>query len=295
MEKSYVLQLSEKKFEDLYLCFCGYSECESLHSFGPATRPNYLIHFILEGKGIYTVGEKTYQLKKGQGFLIEPETMTFYQADKEEPWIYFWIGFSGKRAAEYLEDLGLNSEQLIFRTEKGNELRDIVLKMLKNHNLSINNQYLLQSLLYEYFAVLVEDIKFEGDSENSLESLYVKRAIGFIRNSYQKGIKVTDIAQYVCISRSYLHMLFKKHLDMSPQEFLTKFRISRAKEVLTISDLSVEEVAKTCGYDDTLVFSKAFKKIVGVPPSVYRKEHRRSVKKDLVQHQKSIDALIHHT
>ena len=117
MEKSYVLQLSEKKFEDLYLCFCGYAECQKLHSFGPATRPNYIIHYIVEGKGVYTVGEKNYHLGKGQGFLIEPETMTFYQADRDEPWTYFWIGFSGKRAAKYTEDLGLNSDHLTFRTE----------------------------------------------------------------------------------------------------------------------------------------------------------------------------------
>ncbi|MGN1142870.1 MAG: AraC family transcriptional regulator [Lachnospiraceae bacterium] len=292
MEKSYVLQLSDKKFEDLYLCFCGYAECQPLHSFGPASRPNYLIHYIVDGKGTYTVGEKIYHLGSGQGFLIEPETMTFYQADKEEPWTYFWIGFSGKRAAEYVADLGINSDQLTFRTEKGNKLKEIVLEMLKNHKLAIKNQYLLQSLLYAYFATLIEDIKVEGDQGGSPESVYVKRAIGFIRNSYHRGIKVADIAQYVCISRSYLHMLFQKHLGMSPQEFLTKFRVSRAKELLTISELSIEEVAKSCGYEEALVFSKVFKKTMGVPPSVFRREHRKQVHKNLEEHQESIEEMM---
>ncbi|MEY8495408.1 AraC family ligand binding domain-containing protein, partial [Lachnospiraceae bacterium 29-91] len=49
MENAYVLQLSDQKFQDLYLCFCGYAKCEPLHSFGPAVRPNYILHYILEG------------------------------------------------------------------------------------------------------------------------------------------------------------------------------------------------------------------------------------------------------
>lgn len=51
MENSYVLHLSDHNFNDLYLCLCGYSKCEPLHSFGPAVRPNYILHYILEGKG----------------------------------------------------------------------------------------------------------------------------------------------------------------------------------------------------------------------------------------------------
>ena len=49
MENSYVLHLSDHNFNDLYLCLCGYSKCEPLHSFGPAVRPNYILHYILEG------------------------------------------------------------------------------------------------------------------------------------------------------------------------------------------------------------------------------------------------------
>ena len=65
---------------------CGYSTTAPLHSFGPAVRPHYLIHFILNGKGIFQKGDKTYHLETGQGFFIEPDELTFYQADAKEPW-----------------------------------------------------------------------------------------------------------------------------------------------------------------------------------------------------------------
>ena len=103
---------------------------------------------------------------------------------------------------------------------------------------------------------------------------------------------MTDVVNYVCISRSYLHMLFQKSLDISPQEFLTKFRVSRARELLTVTELSIEEVAKSCGYQDVLVFSKMFKKVMGMPPSVFRKEHRKDVHKNLLEHQQSIEEMM---
>ena len=114
MEDAYVLQLSDRKFSDLYLCYCGYARCEPLHSFGPAVRSNYLIHYILDGKGSYRAGGRRYDLKAGQGFLIEPGTQIFYEADEKEPWTYLWIGFHGQRAEEYLKDAGLGGGQLIF-------------------------------------------------------------------------------------------------------------------------------------------------------------------------------------
>ena len=47
------LEVNHKHFRDLYLCFCGIHDCEPSHSFGPAIRPNYLLHFVIKGKGNY--------------------------------------------------------------------------------------------------------------------------------------------------------------------------------------------------------------------------------------------------
>ena len=53
MENSHVLQITERHFSDLYLCFCGLAKCEPNHSFGPGIRDNYIIHYITKGKGKY--------------------------------------------------------------------------------------------------------------------------------------------------------------------------------------------------------------------------------------------------
>lgn len=275
MEDAHVLRLPNSKFQDLYLCFCGVSECEPCHSFGPAVRPSYILHYVLSGKGIYQVGGRKYKIRKGQGFLIEPEAVTFYQADEQEPWTYLWVGFAGTHAEMFLQDLGLNGNQHVFQNRHEEELKRIVANMLKNHTFSQAHQYYLQSLLYEFFAVLSRDVQMEAVTEENRESIYVQKAVSYIQNNYFRGIGVAEIAEHIGVSRSYLYKVFSKNLQVSPKEFLTRLRLVRSRELLELTELSIEGVAMSCGYQDTLVFSKAFKQETGMPPSHYRKMYHR--------------------
>ena len=273
MEDSYVLQMKNRKFSDFYLCFCGYAKCSPLHSFGPAVRPNYILHYIMEGKGKFLVNGEEYNLQKGQGFLIEPEVQTFYQADEEVPWTYLWIGFGGKKAEDYLRDLGLNKKQLIFQCGCGEELKQIVYSMLKHRKYTAANEYFLEGLLYTFFGTLKENMEIAGNAGEKDGNLYVRKAVEFIQNNYADPVRVKDIADYVGVNRSYLYTLFRDNLQLSPKEYLTNFRLTRAAELLQLTDLSVETVAMSCGYQDALGFSKIFKAKMGITPSAYRKEN----------------------
>lgn len=292
MENSYVLQLLDPKFKEFYLCFCGYSQCEPLHSYGPAARPHYIIHYILEGKGIYQINGQKYELKKGQGFLIEPDTLTFYQSDTKEPWTYLWIGFGGARAKQMIHDIGLNSSQPTFQCIYEEELRQIVLDMLKHTRPTTSNVYFLQGKLYEFFSVLTRDAELEKQTDISAENNYIQEAIAFIRNNYSRGILVNDIALHLNVNRSYLYTLFMHELKLSPKDFLTSFCISRAKELLTLTDCSIEHIAHSCGYRDALVFSKTFKRQVGLTPGEFRKKSRSEPQHKLIASQTVLDNTI---
>lgn len=282
MEDAYVLQLKNRKFSEFYLCFCGYANCEPLHSFGPAVRPNYIIHLVTAGKGRYTIGDTVYDLEAGQGFLIEPEVQTFYQADEKEPWSYLWIGFDGSRTKEYLADIGLGGGQKVFRCSHIAELKVMLINILKRNTYSVENEFLRESFLYSFFAGLSGGLETEGVSRSEhTENFYVQKALEFIQNNYHYGVQVSEVADYVGVTRGYLHTLFTKELGQSPRDYLVNFRITRAAQLLTVTELSVEGVAQSCGYSDPLVFSKLFKKRMGKTPSAYRKEDRERRKGEL--------------
>ena len=240
-------------------------------------RPVQTISSTISWRG--RVGGRKYQLSAGQGFLIEPETLTFYQADKDEPWSYLWVGVGGTEAEKYIQDIGLNSSQLIFQYEQGERLKKIVLEMLKHTRVTVANLYYLQGQLYDFFSALTEDDVIDSCVDISKESVYIQEAVTFIRNHYSRGLNVADIAKHMNVNRSYLYTLFKDNLGMSPKDFLTKFQISQAREQLALTDLSIEEVAEVCGYHSCLVFSKAFKKENGMTPTEYRKRKRLETKR----------------
>lgn len=250
MEDSYVLQLLKPKFKDFHLCFCGFAECKPLHSYGPAARPNYILHYVMKGKGIYQVGET-------------------------DPWSYLWVGFGGTEAQRFVRDLGLNSRQLTCECEYGEELKEIVFEMLHHTRSTAENLYYLQGKLYQFFSVLARGIEIQQYSNDTKESIHVQEAIAYIKNYYSQKITVEDIANYLALNRSYLYTIFMNSLGISPKDFLTEFRISRGKEQLALTNLSVEEIAVSCGYRNSLAFGKVFKQKVGITPTQYRNNNRK--------------------
>lgn len=104
------LEHLREAFMDLYLVHCGIEHCKPGQFFGPSFRDEYIIHFVLEGKGSYMVGGITYFLTINQMFLIYPGEEIRYGADSDEPWTYAWIGFNGIRAESTLRNCGFSRQ-----------------------------------------------------------------------------------------------------------------------------------------------------------------------------------------
>lgn len=283
MEKAFKLDFENDKVGSLYVNCCGCSQTEGLHSFGPASKPHYLIHYVLNGKGIFRFHDKEYRLESGYGFLIEPNELAFYQADEKEPWSYLWVGFAGSRAQEYLNAMGLSGRHPVFSCEKSEELYSIVKDMMEHNTFGAADDLRRNGLLGVFLSVIADSSgRVAAREEEDKGNQYVKKAVSFIQRNYCNPIKVTDVADYVCINRSYLYTLFQSYLGMSPQQFLTTFRITKARELLDSTSYPIESIALSCGYSDALVFTKAFHAMKGMSPSQYRKQsHQESSREKL--------------
>lgn len=270
MQKSY--DSLHLKHTDLDIYSCGFHDCDPGYGFGPAIRNHFLIHYIIEGSGTFKVGPKTYHLKKGDGFLICPDVLTYYEADSKDPWTYSFVGFRGVKAEPYLKQSGLTQDTPIFTYTKDSLLKDTLLDMVYSGDSSFNYEIKQTGLLYTFLYHLIDNagLPLNHDGEIKGKELYVHKAVEYIEKNYSRKIKIQQIADYICIDRCYLHALFKKYMSESPQSFLINYRLDKACNLLKRTDLAVGDISRSVGYDDTLLFSRTFKKIKKVSPSQYR-------------------------
>lgn len=292
MEKAYKLEFGREQGGELYVTCCGCSRTEPLHSFGPALKPHYLIHYVLSGKGVFCMEGEEYPLEAGYGFLIEPGQLSFYQADEREPWTYIWVGFSGSRAEEYISSMGISARHPVFHSEHSDELYGIVRDMMDHNTFGVMNELRRNGQLQVFLSVVAQSQPVTERNETDKANQYVRRAVEFIQRNYCNPIRVTDVADYVCINRSYLYTLFEKSIGMSPQQFLSTYRLTKASEMLMIPDLPVESIALSCGYQDPMTFAKAFRQMKGVAPSVYRKQMQQDENRVNREHLKQVEEFI---
>lgn len=264
---------------DLYLHNYGRELCMSGHYYGPAIREYYLLHYVIKGKGIFRTGKETYNLKAGQGFLIFPNVITYYEADKDDPWEYCWVGFNGAQAEKYMNKTCFSVGNPILNNLDANDLPRLFEELIVQTNLDSSAEISIIGHLYLIIGKLIELYPKElikgdknSDTANSLvkKEEYVNKVISFINMNYANKITVQQIANYIGLDRSYLCSLFKKYLNSSIQEYLVQHRIDKACLHLTKHELSISDISRSVGYDDPLLFSKIFKKYKGVSPKKYR-------------------------
>lgn len=102
------------------------------------------------------------------------------------------------------------------------------------------------------------------------------RARAFIDASYHLPLDLDQIAAQAYCSRFHVIRLFRRGLDQTPHQYLTRRRIERAKALLLEGDRTVSEVCLAVGFRSVGSFSALFSRAVGVAPSAYRAETLRT-------------------
>ena len=259
--------------KDLYLVSCGWEKCGATHSYGPAVRNYYMLHFILKGQGHYYLNNKHYKLNENQCFLTEPGTVTLYRAEPTNPWTYTWICFNGDYVPHLLKQSNLNTDNPIINLSCNQTIYEIIKEMLSYHQLTPANECYLQSKLYLIFAKLHEALQSVYNKVELNNNFYVTKAIEYIEKNTFTNLSVNDIARYLNISRSHLYALFKQELNTSPQQFLTNAKIANARELLSKTKIPIYSVALSCGYKNAFAFSRAFKQVTNISPREYRQHY----------------------
>ncbi|MBU9728115.1 AraC family transcriptional regulator [Diplocloster modestus] len=251
--------------------YCGSEVCSPKHQFGPAVRKHYLLHYINSGQGWFSLGDKSYHMQAGWGFLICPNTMVTYLADETDPWEYSWVGFSGQCCEDILENIGLSASLPVYTTIDPEKSAAYMRQILESKYLNAGREFAIAGAFLSFLSTVKGNIRRPEDSElNDTAAL----ATDYIFRNFSYDISVDDVAHAACVSRATLYRVFKECFGVSVQQYLMDVRISTAAEMLSTTEYSINEIVYSCGFSNYQYFIRLFQKKKGISPSQYRNHFR---------------------
>ena len=241
----------------------GGHSSDSPHSYGPAVRGYYLVHYVVSGSVHFQKGSKTYEVGRGQCFLIRPDEITLYSASGR--WHYVWIGFSASEVPAFLKSMDVldaaDLEHIFLDLEQNVERYNAPTckKGAREAYLSGRISEIMATLELAY------DKPAESDSEQE-----IKKIKNYIDMRLSSNLKIGSIADTFNISPAHLSRRFKETVGESPRDYIVNARLKQSAELMTEHGLSPTEAAAAVGYYDIYLFSKMFKRRYGISPRKYK-------------------------
>ena len=113
-------------------------------------------------------------------------------------------------------------------------------------------------------------------SEKTLrDSERIKRMLRYVQQNYTEEISVADIAASASISQSECLRCFRSTIGMPPIQYVKRFRVQRAAELLSSTAQKIADIGAQCGFLDTSYFTRCFREVKGMSPGEYRQQAQK--------------------
>ncbi len=220
--------------------------------------------FPFDGIGDVKIEGTNYRIKKGKILHVGPNFPIQFLATNEAKLEYVVIYFhlSDEEQAKLPHYNSHFPLQIVEHMKLMNLVQQLIETNQKGSHLSfLQSKVLFLNILEE--IILLMKVK---DYQN------IASILTYIQENFTKNITVNDIANECNWDRRKLSYVFEKRMGVSPHVYLTDLRIQKSKMLLRSSDFSIKEIADQVGYTDYFYFSRVFKKVTGLSPSIFRKQ-----------------------
>lgn len=228
---------------------------------------SFIVFYTLGGAGVVRQGGQEVVLEKGQALLMDCRSPQSYGTSPERShWYHFWTHVDGAGVATMGEALGLPRLQPVAVRLSSLQPHFETLFSLVGAE-SVENTARVGLAVHAILAEMVaatQTISLIHDEDP------VAKACAFIERHFAEQVSVDDLARVATVSPSHLIRLFKRSMGTTPHDYLLRFRITRAKELLAETTLTSAAIARQVGFNSESNFSYRFSRMVGQSPRAYR-------------------------
>lgn len=232
---------------------------------------SYELRYTLEGSGVLEYRGRKYNIEKGDGFFISSMEPHYYYANKDG-WKCTVFHINGTLCEEYFQDFASNGI-VKFSDETFPAFESLQFQVLQaTQKFSPHMRYRISCTLDLLLSeLLISSAKNSAKASSAPEDEMITQVISYLQTHFDQKIIFESLAKEFGVSRTVLFNKFRQYTGYTPAAYLTDLRLNNAKLLLRITDLSIEEISESSGFEDPGYFSQVFKKHVGTTPLKFRK------------------------
>lgn len=250
------------------------------------------IMYVIKGKCTVDTKDNSFSLTKGDLILLDAGIAHRLIVEKDAPCRMLNIEFKFDKKNNpclSIRDLyqSVDSfQQFIQATRPYIVLKDPeeIYPSLKSLVLELDDKqqdHIMIQLLLAQILIAISRLEQEKlENQSPVGSIYVKKAINYLHEYYDQDIKISQLAELLNIHEGYLYRVFKEYMHVTPNEYLTRLRIEKAKMLLTRTDIPIVEISDYVGINSRQYFTYLFKKYTNITPSKFRSlAHKGQIQK----------------
>ncbi|SFC87798.1 AraC-type DNA-binding protein [Zunongwangia mangrovi] len=265
--------LNNPLIKDFYTTAIGYYPQAHYHDRKRKTgSKEYILLYCVEGKGSVELADNTYFLPPNSFIIIPPDIAHHYRSSINNPWTIFWCHFLGDKGNLLYQHYKRKSNFPVISIPRSERRQKNFIKVM-NVLESGYDIYGIEFANLSLFNTVMEMIYYKDINTTEVKADIISNSINYLNSNLDKNIKIEFLAEKYNLSVSRYSEIFKKKTGYSPIQFFNKLKIEKSCQYLYFTDLRVKEICNKIGYEDPYYYSRAFKKLMGMSPSKYRKEY----------------------
>lgn len=259
--------------QDCYPLAVGCYEKAYNHRMSRPRHDDNLLIYCFSGRGTLRTPHWQGPVNAGELVLLPQGVSHHYAADASDPWSIYWCHFSGHQAQDYIFNMDYDAQHPVQKIGQVPSLIANFRAVLAETSTGYNARAMVYAAnmlkqLLAYLGKLIHAASQAPQQKFSLDHIQA-----YMLQNLDKSIDLERLAQQANLSKYHFSKKYKELTGHSPVHHFHQMKVEYARYLLETSDLDIQGIAARVGYDDSLYFSRFFRKATGSSPTQYRQAY----------------------